>query len=198
MLLALLGGFPHVIRWKPTTDADEPTWTVTLGNEVGSGPSLGMAAIRCALALALARMPTHALTLWPEWAYAIAHLGKDVENRSWRPPAWLIGRRLAIHAGADLGGRPGRMARLEAQANLLCALGREPPVGVQIATRRIVAVVTVGEPTRDSQSPWAVPGEWHWPLTEVVRVDVPVLRGAQGLWRLTDDQRVIVASYHHG
>ena len=26
-------------------------------------------------------MILHALTLWPEWAWAVCHLGKDVENR---------------------------------------------------------------------------------------------------------------------
>lgn len=27
------------------------------------------------------------LTLYPEWAYAVAHLGKDVENREWSRPS---------------------------------------------------------------------------------------------------------------
>lgn len=45
-----------------------------------------------------------ALTLWPEWAYAVAHLGKDVENRSWPPPQTVIRKRIAIHGGASIGG----------------------------------------------------------------------------------------------
>lgn len=149
-------------------------------------------------------LPTHALTLWPEWAYAIAHLRKNVENRSWRPPAWLVGQRLAIHAGANIGGRAGRRAfeegveRLHAMmlsltAEELEAMPRTTPRMIQGSTRRIVAVVTVGEPTRDSASPWAVPGEWHWPLTDVVSVDVPVHQGRQGLWRLTDEQQEALA-----
>ena len=32
-----------------------------------------------------------ALTIWPEWAYAITHLGKDGENRTWRLFDSLIG-----------------------------------------------------------------------------------------------------------
>lgn len=47
-----------------------------------------------------------ALTLWPEWAWAICHLDKRVENRGWRPPERMIGERFAIHAGAHVGGRP--------------------------------------------------------------------------------------------
>jgi hypothetical protein len=43
-----------------------------------------------------------ALTLKAPWATAIAKLGKDIENRSWRPPAAIIGERIAIHEGAGL------------------------------------------------------------------------------------------------
>lgn len=53
-----------------------------------------------------------ALTLWPEWAAMIALLDKLVENRGrlLRPP---IGERIAIHAGASVGGRKGKVARIE-------------------------------------------------------------------------------------
>lgn len=50
------------------------------------------------------RTPTHAVTLWPEWGFAFAHLGKDRENRSWALPASFVGKSLAIHAGAWIGG----------------------------------------------------------------------------------------------
>jgi hypothetical protein len=40
-----------------------------------------------------------ALTVVQPWAHAIVHLGKDIENRSWKPPETLIGKRFAIHAG---------------------------------------------------------------------------------------------------
>ena len=54
-----------------------------------------------------------ALTLWPEWAFAIVHLGKRVENRTWKAPRQHWGKRFAIHAGAHVGGRPGKRARDE-------------------------------------------------------------------------------------
>ena len=44
-----------------------------------------------------------ALTVWPEWAWAIRWLGKDVENRYWLPPMHP-GDELAIHAGRNPGG----------------------------------------------------------------------------------------------
>lgn len=45
------------------------------------------------------------ITLWPEWAWAVCKLGKDVENRTRQPPSTLKpGDLLAIHAGTYLGG----------------------------------------------------------------------------------------------
>ncbi|MCB9603308.1 MAG: hypothetical protein H6722_27065 [Sandaracinus sp.] len=35
-----------------------------------------------------------ALTLHAAWAYAVRSLGKRIENRTWTPPAALIGERL--------------------------------------------------------------------------------------------------------
>ncbi len=47
-----------------------------------------------------------ALTLHPEWAWAITALGKDVENRLKKPPKTLKeGDLLAIHSGVSFGGR---------------------------------------------------------------------------------------------
>lgn len=50
-----------------------------------------------------------ALTLWPEWLWAILYLGKRVENRRWVPTGFT-GERIALHAGAHIGGRAGRSA----------------------------------------------------------------------------------------
>jgi hypothetical protein len=50
-----------------------------------------------------------ALTLWPEWAWAIDRLDKRVENRDWPIPlGWY-----ALHAGKNIGGRPGAPATIE-------------------------------------------------------------------------------------
>lgn len=46
-----------------------------------------------------------ALTLWPEWAWAVCNLDKDVENRTYRPPKGIVGQRIAIHAGKRIGGK---------------------------------------------------------------------------------------------
>ena len=43
-----------------------------------------------------------ALTIHQPWASAIVLGPKRVENRTWRPPATLVGQRLAVHAGKVL------------------------------------------------------------------------------------------------
>jgi hypothetical protein len=150
-----------------------------------------------------------ALTLWPEWAACICYAGKNVENRGWMPPEKVIGARIAIHAGAFIGGAAGLSALMRAEDAIHGMGGRvgnpwlrlvEPSVGLVklrvgesegfvVATRAIVATAKVGEPTRCSFSPWAVLGECHWPLlrVRVLQDPVPLRRGALGLWALPPD-----------
>jgi hypothetical protein len=46
-----------------------------------------------------------AITIFPEWCWAITKLGKNVENRTWKPPRSVtVGTRIAIHAGGRFGG----------------------------------------------------------------------------------------------
>lgn len=59
-----------------------------------------------------------ALTVWQPWATLIAIGAKPYEFRSWSPPRWLIGQRIAIHAGV----RPVRQA--EVRALVLALRGR--------------------------------------------------------------------------
>lgn len=46
-----------------------------------------------------------ALTVWPEWAVAFILLNKRIENRPWPCPGGIIGQRIALHAGARIGGK---------------------------------------------------------------------------------------------
>jgi hypothetical protein len=110
-----------------------------------------------------------ALTVWPEWAWAIAHFGryvgkeraKNIENRVWPVPDHMVGQWCAIHAGKYIGGRKGDNALLEGLTDL-----REMAENVAeefgddriggglpeyseliplIATSAVVAVVRLGE-----------------------------------------------------
>lgn len=136
-----------------------------------------------------------ALTLIQPWAWCVAHAGKLVENRTWKPPAHLIGGYLAIHAGKKLD----RETILELRED-----GVDVPATVELGA--IVAVARVAGWVKDNgafidsrrevtaragvsqaraeeiiRSRWWA-GPIGWVLEDVVAIDpVPAL-GSQGLW----------------
>ena len=149
-----------------------------------------------------------ALTIWPEWVWAIMFLDKDREYRGWHPPKDLIGRRLAIHAGANIGGRKGMKARsegLEAVARMarragwtVDATGGPEKVALtfskgdrsavmvpdEILKGAIVATALIADVTDDTATgePWKA-DTYGWKLgeLEVLPTPIPCL-GMQGLW----------------
>ena len=162
-----------------------------------------------------------ALTLWPEWAHAIAHLGKRVENRNWPPPATMVGEDIAIHAGAHIGGRRGVVAMregIEAVKSMapvplesdetywpyeIAQLGPAGPLHRRlppIRTRSIVALVRLARVEPGFAHPldddWRAPGaRFWWHVTNVRRPLIPIHleRGSLGLWTLPADVERLVA-----
>lgn len=150
-----------------------------------------------------------ALTLWPEWAWAVAHLGKRVENRTWAPPRWAMGRRLAIHGGAAFGGHTARVgAGGKVPASWLYAVQAMLDMGLRAgeaavgpvtmgrlipeAQSKIVAVGRLSGVVTESADPWFV-GPFGWVLSDVVVLPAPVpCRGAQGLWEVPQTEREAV------
>ena len=134
-----------------------------------------------------------ALTLHPEWAHAIAHLGKRTENRTWRPPEAMIGRRIAIHAGASIAGGRGREAA-DIVLNTISRIAGTWVCAGDVRCRAIVATATIASADDDHRTPWDATGQWHWRLSGVVTLStpVPVARGRLGLWRLDSDTEAAV------
>lgn len=123
-----------------------------------------------------------ALTLHQPWATAIELAGKRIENRGWRPPAGVVGRRIAIHAGRTFDEDVARqvMGRWLERDDLVHRARRQR--GVVVCLARVVGVVEV------SDDPWFV-GPYGWVLEDVMRLTKPVkARGRQGLWDLTPDE----------
>lgn len=128
-----------------------------------------------------------ALTLHQPWAWAVAHGGKRVENRTWHPPRSLLGHHLAIHAAAP----PRRKADRETMMELVRQLGAPLP-GQGLTFSAVVAVVkvtgSVESPARlePDQRKWFI-GPLGWTLDDVVALGCPVeAKGAQRLWRLDE------------
>jgi hypothetical protein len=135
-----------------------------------------------------------ALTIRQPWAWAIAYGGKDVENRSWRPPLWC--RTIAVHAGArsgwDADGEISPLVRRtwnEATAGSLNRKTELMPFSAIIATAQVSGCHQDTEcmSTLNGQlcSPWAELDQWHWALAEVQHLPDPVsCTGRLGLWRV--------------
>ena len=106
-----------------------------------------------------------ALTVWRPWAEAFFRDGKDVENRPWSTP---YRGPLVIHAGQTF----------DHDAEHLVAGGPDDhPAGV------LLGVVDLTDCIRNSRSPWAAHGQWHWLVANPRRLVVPVrFRGRRGLF----------------
>lgn len=118
------------------------------------------------------------LTLWQPWAHAVAHLGKRVENRPWKPPSTILGRLVAIHAAA----RRDEADELRAEQFIRTAVGLDVPAASTLSRGTIVAIARVTGFVTKSTDPWFF-GPYGWQLTDVVALPEPIpCRGMQGLW----------------
>lgn len=139
--------------------------------------------------------PIRGLTLRHPWAWAFLH-GKDVENRTWTPERMggRVGMYLALHGGAAKVDTAYGQEIQEAFDWILTRSGHTlkrkdfPASGdvtyADVVKPGIVAVGRLVDVRRDSPSPWAADGQYHWCL-EVKPLPEPVPhRGAQGLWTI--------------
>ena len=140
--------------------------------------------------------PTHALTLRPWWAFAVAAEGegaKRIENRSRPLPERWRRKPVAIHAGR-WDGRDG--------AELRRARELGAPVDAWIAagstSSAIVAVVLFGDsrPPAANVGPWSIAGAHGWVIIghRVIAPPVPCARGALGFWALPSEAARSVAA----
>lgn len=124
-----------------------------------------------------------AITLWQPWSWAVARAGKRIENRTWAPPRWLIGERIAIHAGKRID---------RASCERLTDLGHVLPStyvhGAVECTALIVEVVHEDSASAEviCDDWWC--GPWGWLLEDVRPLAEPVpCLGRQGIWELPSE-----------
>ena len=125
--------------------------------------------------------PTHAITIHPVWAWAIAAGFKTIENRPWRTN---YRGALYIHAGKKLDA-----SELCACAARLQGAGRSetPPALSDLRTGALIAIADVIDCGRFCDDPWANPAEgmFHFKLGNVRALPEPIpMRGQLGLWRV--------------
>ena len=116
-----------------------------------------------------------AITLYRPWSYAVAHLGKDIENRSWKCPL-PIGSNLAIHSGQKWDKQGAEWIKN--------TLGLQLPKEEEIQPGQIICVITFGGNLTESESKWFF-GPYGWALEDAFVLPEPVpCKGAQGLWSI--------------
>jgi hypothetical protein len=150
------------------------------------------------------------ITLWQPWSSLVAIGAKPYEFRKWAAPRWLIGQRIAIHAGA----RPVRAA--EVRKMLIDLASSEPwrsclrpeiakpflmkvvenptavPHGCIVATAILGAPVRADKVLTDFGGPVEIDSDrgehfnFAWPMLEVEEMQPPILAtGHQGFWDWT-------------
>lgn len=118
-----------------------------------------------------------ALTIRQPWAFAIARLGKTIENRTWNTAHRGL---LAIHAGARWDGNEAAARVFE----LSGAYVLKTEMSAIVAVVELVDICTALDSC--GCGPWAVPGQCHWKLTNPRELATPVeCKGRLGLWSLT-------------
>ena len=148
-----------------------------------------------------------AITLWPEWVWAIHHLDKRIENRSWEIPR---GEWFGLHAGKHVGGRKGGPATIEGWEGvraMAAAAGWTPATGTwryfdfkkgdRSVSRdptlplesHIHGLLRVKDYVYRGSAAWFAPGQVG-NVFDYVPLAKPVpCKGEQGLWTVQEDVR---------
>ena len=110
-----------------------------------------------------------AISIRQPWAYAILHLGKDVENR---PMRTHYRGRILIQASLKVEKDEARELKLDPD---------------ELSTGAIVGSVEIVDCIRGSKSKWANRGQWHWVLNNPRILAKPIpFKGALGFIRVPD------------
>jgi hypothetical protein len=113
-----------------------------------------------------------AISIRQPWAYAILHLGKDLENK---PMRTHYRGRILIQASLTTTDHERAAAR---------KLGLDSDVLVRGA---IVGDAEIVDCVRNSKSEWAIRGQWHWILKSPRVLAKPMpFKGALGFIRVPD------------
>jgi hypothetical protein len=132
------------------------------------------------------------ISVWQPWASLIAAGAKRYETRSWRPPASLIGQRLAICSSRTV---EGLLASAQDQAfgrHCLRRLGRAPlPMGAVVAVVTVAGCIATTAPAarrigaRERLAGDWSPGRYAWRLEGVRALASPVpVSGSQRFFYL--------------
>jgi hypothetical protein len=121
-----------------------------------------------------------ALSIKQYYLYAITDLDKRYENRTFKPPEWLHGTRIALHASQRIAPESEMQVARIAGIDAL-DLPDRPPTGCIVATAVLDGYVT------HSADKWFY-GPYGWQLSRVIKLDMPLpCRGHLNFWTVPAD-----------
>jgi len=126
------------------------------------------------------------ITLHRPWGYAVAYLGKRVENRTYRCPL-PIGSYLAIHNGKKWDEVGAAFVRLMNESELI-----DNPTDETDLPGHIIAIAKFVGNVTECDSEWFQPHNVGWLLEDVVAIAPVECKGQQGLWDLSEEVRTQV------
>lgn len=122
---------------------------------------------------------TYALSIKQPWLHCIIHHGKTIENRTWKPPQFIIGKHIALHASKKID-----HSSLLAASNL--AGHQLDPTqflcGAIIATCKITKIIT------HSDDKWFF-GPYGWQLEDIRPLKPIICAGALGFWKVNQQMK---------
>ncbi|MEB3191138.1 MAG: hypothetical protein VKL42_12425 [Snowella sp.] len=116
-----------------------------------------------------------AITVKQPWAYHILNSGKNIENRTWKLPEHHRNTWIALHA-----------------AKTYDKTSNETVITPTFLTPAeygaILGFVKFSDCVENHPSQWAAFGQYHWVISEAVKIDKPIpCRGNLGLWRVDEN-----------
>jgi len=134
-----------------------------------------------------------ALSIKQPWLWAITNQDKRIENRTWKPPQWIIGKRIALHASKRYDNQ-GRM-NIKQMIGIMPLPAYELPLGAIVATVKIKGWVNeqgfgtglgLSLPSTLIENKWFV-GPIGWIFEDIQLINPIVCRGALGLWNVPQE-----------
>lgn len=133
-----------------------------------------------------------ALSFLQPWVYTILELGKDVENRKWRCPDWMIGQPFLMHASAGYDKDGDRWLRDQGY-DIPPETEFRAGAPIPFSRSAIVAQATItgcqafqsGQNLFGESQQWAF-GPYVWQLSDVLRFDSGEhgVKGALNFWHV--------------
>ena len=120
------------------------------------------------------------------WTWAIVRGFKRIENRTWKPPASIVGQRIALHSGKkyDKESEAFIMDAISAIGGLPIDAEDEGIVGTAVVRGFLTNPSEIQDP---EQAQWYF-GPYGWVLDDARPLAEPVpCRGALGLWTVPAD-----------